>query len=217
MSDLVRVVEAIHGLKSKRGFVVMHSETLLVDDFAAKAKDLKELMEMTTEVECPVELLPALEMSDRLAVYWKHTAADVAGEFVLRSPLIFMMESAFDPEVSDETFNGVKLGETRTVDYAAYSGHGWHAVLEVKGGKLIDEVLFFDSRQMYRMRMSYIEYISLASLTRGIEYWQLLYCEDVDRQSPRIEKIMRGVELLSREFGEENYTGLLDRLERLKR
>lgn len=217
MNSLEKIVDAIHDLKARRGFVVMRSKSRLVDDFASKAKDLRELAEMTTDIECPAAILPALEISDELAVYWKHAAAKVAGEFILRSPLVFMVESGFDTAVLEETFDGVKLGETRTVDNAGYSGHGWYALLEVRDGKLVDEVLFFDSHHMYRMGISFAEYISRACLTRGIEYWQLLYCEGVDRDSPRLEEIGRGLELLSREFRDDDYADLFERLERLKR
>lgn len=216
MSVFEAIAKEIELLKTRPDLEVLRAKAFLVDGFAEKEASLRRLTAGSTDVECPDEILTGLEIDTELAVYWKHRSqADVAGEFILPSPFMFLDESRLDPVFLDEVHEGIQLRQTRTVDYAGYSGRGSHALLEVRDGKIVDEVLLFDERRLFRMGVRYLEYVSLVRLTRGIEYWQLLYCEGIERRDPRVERIGQGLQFLSREFAGDDYSDLFARLKAL--
>ena len=107
------------------------------------------------------------------------------------------------------------MRETRSIDYAAYSGRGIHALLRVQDDHLLDDVLLFDGRHVYPMGLAYLAYVEMVRLTRGIAYWQFLFCQGADVGAPRKETIRQGLELLETTFPDEDYSDLKRRLDRL--
>jgi hypothetical protein len=217
MSVFEDIVTSTKDLSSRKTFSVLKSTTFLVDNFETKKASLRRLVSAVSDVVCPPAVLEGLQIDTELSLYWKHddgTKRGAIGEFILPSPLIFMLESRLSDVFFDEKYDGVDLRNTRTIDYSGYTAKGIHALLEVKRSKLVDDVILFDERQVFRLHMTYLEYMALIRRTRGIEYWQLLYCDGIDKDNPRLETIDRGLKVLRHEFPEEDFSDLLERLRR---
>ncbi|MCV9961722.1 hypothetical protein OIU34_07380 [Pararhizobium sp. BT-229] len=219
MNIFETIAAEIADLKARDDFDVRNATTYLVPDFPANEKNLRYAVAATSDAAVPEDILSALRIDTELGAYWIYqgkAGTKVSGEFVLCSPLVFMMESRLDEAFFDEPYDGIDLRETRSIDYAAYSGRGIHALLRVQKDRLIDNVLLFDGRHVYAMGLAYLDYVEMVRLTRGIAYWQFLFCQGADIGAPRIETIRQGLELLAATFPDEDYSDLMLRLERLR-
>ena len=99
MNIFETIAEEIADLKARGDFDVRNASTYLVPDFAANEKNLRYAVSATSDAKVSDDILSALRIDTELGAYWIHqdkSGAKISGEFVLCSPLVFMMESRLD-------------------------------------------------------------------------------------------------------------------------
>lgn len=174
---------------------------------------METLFEKFYEAPCPESFRNALILPDRVDLRWRRES--VAGEIKIGNPLA-VRKRKLDESVLDWTLGGTTLRDTRilddVVDYA-----GPLSVLFRIGAQVVEPTLYlFDSRELRKLELTYDAYLDWAAVSRGIVFWQYLFCDDTN--TPDVAKALEaGLALLALAAPDERLEDLGERLRRRTR
>jgi hypothetical protein len=172
--------------------------------------------------DVPPLFVETVDFEDNMHVYWSaadnpEDAPGVFGEFFMVSVLLLPDKNDLDPIYQSREYAAIPdMRDMRVFDYYAYNGGPIYSLLQVKQGRLGDEVFVFDERDVFRTSLSYDRYLQMLCLTRGFLMWQYLFCKGARVEQYDIESIERGLAFIEREFPHDDYSELRDRLNRVK-
>jgi len=124
---------------------------------------------------CPLSLQAGLILPDPVSVKWQYSL-DILGEVQL-SNLYSAMYRTLDASLLTETVDGYLLGDMRIADAVTDHAGPLHTLFEIRNGRISEQLFLFDSRELRRLELSYDAYLDMAAATRGIIYWQCLFCD----------------------------------------
>jgi hypothetical protein len=158
---------------------------------------------------CPLSLQPGLLLPSAVSVTWQYSR-DVSGEVQL-SNLLSSMHRTLDASLLNVTVDGHLLGDMRIADAVLDNAGPLHTLFEVRDGRISEQLFLFDSRELRRIELSYDAYLDMAAATRGIVYWQYLFCER--RVTPGMAQVLSAeLEFLEARFPEPELDTLRRRL-----
>jgi hypothetical protein len=132
------------------------------------------LFEGMYEAPCPDSFRSALVLPDRVDVRWRRS--DAAGEFKIGNPLM-ARERMLDESVLDWTLDGVLLRETRILDDVVDYAGPLSTLFRMRPGVVEPTLYLFDTRDLLTLELSYDSYLDWAAVSRGLVFWQRLFCE----------------------------------------
>ena len=141
----------------------------------ADIQELAKTFEMIIGKPCPRSLQPALLLPDIVFVKWKLNQ-DVSGEVQIANPFM-AVDRKLDPSLQDWTLDGHQLANMRIADAVTDLAGPLHTLFEVTEAGISEDLFLFDSRELRRLELSYADYLDKAAASRGIIYWQYLFCE----------------------------------------
>lgn len=148
--------------------------------------DVPELFVGMFGMPCPPSLQPGLILPDIVSVTWEH-GREVSGEVQIWN-LLSTMHRTLDDSLHTVTVDGHRLGDMRIADAVLDKAGPLHTLFEVRDGMISEQLFLFDSRELRRIELTYAAYLDMAAATRGIIYWQYLFC---DRKLPRtVEEVL---------------------------
>lgn len=218
MSVFVEIAAEIERLRGSASFEVeFWARDLLPPGQMTAAKTAAALQFLP--FECPPTVARSVEIAKELAAYWKPRTSQgkhaVTGEFFLRPVLTFGLDNEIASVFKTREYDGIDLETTRVFDYYHRNGGPIYALLQVVGSALDDKVLVFDEDNVYRTSLRYDTYLQKVRLTRGLLFWQYLFCERVTVDPGRVQRLRRGLSFLEAEFPGDDYSDLWKRLERI--
>lgn len=148
--------------------------------------DLPELFAGMFGMPCPRSLQPGLILPDMVSVTWEHDR-EVSGEVQI-SNLLGAMHRTLDDSLQTKTVEGHRLGDMRIADAVLDKAGPLHTLFEVRDGKISEQLFLFDSRELCRIELTYAAYLDMAAATRGIIYWQYLFCDQ--QILPTVEEVL---------------------------
>jgi hypothetical protein len=220
MNNLFSLPKTISLLQANTHIEVLYSKSVVTPFDQKKAEERKTVFKEQYGLECPPGLEDALFISDELFVYWKNKEKEeskiLAGEFHLRSPFLFASESELNDVFKHKKYDSIDLEETRVFDYYPYNGGPIHALLKVEGGTLRDEVLIFNEEDVFRTSLTYQTYLAALHVTKGVIYWQYLYCQRIKAKDYEKKQLKRGLDFIEAQFSAEDYAELRTLWKKLK-
>jgi hypothetical protein len=182
----------------------------------------EQLLEILTDddLSYPACVPELLGVGDSLGIYWKVPGEgdgnDLYGEFYLRTPLFFARSNLLPEILQVQEHSGIDLREVRELDTYAFNAGPIHALMRVVGQKLEDHIYVFNERDVFNSDLDCTTYLKTIVRTRGILYWQYLYCKDKKLQPFEVAALERGLNFLESTF-EEDCTDLRQRLREARR
>lgn len=152
---------------------------------------------------CPPTMVPGLYLPDEVSVDWRH-ADRIAGDWSLSNHL-FTRRRLLDDSVLDQTLGGIRLGDTRVVDAALRQGEPIYTLVHAPDGRLSDRLYVYDTRELFPMEIAYDAYLRALSVTKGILYWQFLYCRGLRLRGFERDVLGGEIEFLRAEFPTRSY------------
>jgi hypothetical protein len=155
--------------------------TVNVDDMGLDEATLADIGENTEAFRemygfgCPETLQPGLALPDLLSIDWK-SGDKVSGEFAL-SNLFLTMNRTVDESLRDWVMKGIRLGDMRIVDAVVLHGGPIHVLVPASPSGLAEQLYVFNTREMFELELNYTDYLRQLSLSKGITYWQYLFCQ----------------------------------------
>ncbi len=212
MSTLTEIAEQIARLQSSGAVEVIKSDDRLEPE--EKLGALKELV-AEDRIKYPECVLELTRIGEALRAYWRSVEAiegeQVLGEFLLQTPLRFGPDSTLPDTFQDMKFGALQLRDTRVLDWYGYNGGPVHALLRVIDQRLDDKVWIFDERNLFESELVCSDYLRELARTKGVFYWQYLYCKDRRLQPFEVAALERGLSFLESAF-QENCDDLRKRL-----
>ncbi|MGY4404085.1 hypothetical protein [Bradyrhizobium sp. USDA 3315] len=211
MTVLREIAAQITRVRKDSAVEVVQSDDRLVEE--GQLETLKEMI-AGDRIVYSACVLGLLQIGGELRLYW-HSKADadnvVYGEFFLQTPLLFGPKNTLPPIFQDMTFGSLQLKNTRLLDWYALNGGPIHALLRVIDGRLDDNVLIFNEKELFQSELTCDTYLKEVARTKGVFYWQYLYCKDKSLQPFEVAALERGLDFLESAF-EEDCTDLRQRL-----
>lgn len=133
------------------------------------------MFERRFKLPCPPSFHEGLLLPDRVEIRWQ--AGEIAGEIMIRNPLM-SLKRTLDPSVMDWTLEGVPLAETRILDQVTDNAGPFWIVFRITKTEVDPTLYLFDQRDLWTLRIDFNAYLEMAALTRGIVFWQFLFCDD---------------------------------------
>jgi hypothetical protein len=175
MNDvLLDLRQAVRELRSYSDLTI-NAEDVGLDE--APLADVEENVEAFREMfgfGCPETLKPGLALPDLLSIDWQ-SGAIVSGEFELSNHFLTMNRTV-DETLCDWVMKGIRLGDMRIVDAAVMHGGPIHVLVPASPSGLAEQLYVFNTREIFELELNYTDYLRQLSLSKGITYWQYLFC-----------------------------------------
>jgi hypothetical protein len=204
------LAEVIRELSADSRLALNSNDEGLDDEGRADAGDLPEMFEQLYGYPCPETLKAGLYLPDTLSADWKLDDI-VSGEFSL-SNIFLTIHRTLDESLHQWTLKDISLSETRFVDAVVLHGGPIYALIVLTGEGISEQLYLFDTREMFELELSYEEYLRTLILTKGIIYWQYLFCRE--RRLAAFEKSVLDKEItfLQTTFPNRDYQQLTAKL-----
>lgn len=194
--------------------VLFHKNKLTPDD---QLIYLETVLEGVIGLQISPSVAESLKIDGDLHAYWKSKIdpedRGVFGEFFLQSVLVFGAENQLNETFLSQRYKAIAdMREMRVFDYYAYNGGPIYSLLRAVDGRLEDRVYVFNERDVFPTSLDYAGYLKIVRLTRGVQFWQYLYAENPEVRDYEAAAIQRGLAFLEREFPNDNYSELTNRL-----
>jgi len=160
-----------------------------------------------------------------LGLFWKVKKSEdpeILGEFHLENVINAISIPTAQVQVYNEDLDEATKSLMRRAHYFdAQPSQGWNTatVLLLDDGKAFPELWFMDDNRMHQMELSISTYFDALFLTKGMYYWQYLYCEPGAYAQADLYKkqyIARMMEVLPSLFPEADYGNLRERFEQVR-
>lgn len=174
---------------------------------------MESLFEGTYGAPCPESFRDALALPDHVELRWRRDG--VAGEFKIGNPLM-VSERRLDESVLDLTLDGILLRDTRILDYVADYASPHTVLFKVQSGTIEPTLYLFDFEELRTLEFTYDLYLEWAAVSRGIVFWQFLFCDDRIR-SDIAEVLDKGIDLLRRVAPDPGLDELAERLDKRRK
>lgn len=145
-----------------------------IEDAAHDIAPLARMFQAMFGMPCPPSLQPGLVLAD-ISVTWEYSG-EVSGEVQLRH-LPSAMHRLLDDSLLNLVVDGHQLCDMRIIDAVTDNAGPLHTLIEVGGGKVSEQLFLFDSPDLELLELRYDAYLEMAAATRGIIYWQYLFCD----------------------------------------
>jgi hypothetical protein len=210
MSVLDDLAAEVHALGGSELVEVLYRNDRLVDE--SQVVHLREMLTAIFKLEAAAQVEELLRIDDSLHVYWKRKGASednaVFGEFHLRTPILFGPKNDLNETYKSKKYDGVNLHDTRVFDYYAYNGGPIYSLLPVHNGRIDDTVLVFNEKAVFSTTLTCSAYLEQLRRTRGVLFWQYLFCKDAKVESYELDALKRGLEFIARVFPKDDFSDL---------
>jgi hypothetical protein len=204
MTILNEIAAQVARVRKSSAVEVMQSDDRLVDQ--SQLEILKEVV-ADDPIAYSACVLDLLQIGEELRLYWRSKAEEeddvVYGEFLLQTPLTFGAKCSLPPIFKEMAFGSLQLKDTRLFDWYGQNGGPIHALLRVIDGRLDDNVLIFNERDLFQSGLTCDTYLKEVARTKGVFYWQYLYCKDKKLQPFEVAALERGLNFLESTFKED--------------
>lgn len=209
----------IRALQRSPAIEVRFHNSTLADE--AKAARVRRTLASIFDLEVAPSVAESVRIADNLYVYWKQKDAPdddaVFGEFYLSTVLLFGPENELNAAFKSKTFDGMDLNDTRVFDHYKYNGGPIYALVPVRNGRIEEDVLIFNEKRLLKTALTYPTYLEALRLTRGVRFWQYLFCENPRVEPYEIDALAGGLAFIAQVFPGDDYRDLRLRLERLRK
>jgi hypothetical protein len=207
MKDVLEgLTESIRELSADARLTVNSNYSGPDAESGADGGDLPDIFEQLYGYPCPESLKAGLYLPDTVEVDWKLDDR-VSGEFSLSNALM-TMHRTLDESLHSWTLKGIKLSETRFVDAVVLHGGPIYTLIVVNDEGISEQLYLFDTRELFELELSYEEYLRTLSLTKGITYWQYLFCGEMRLGAFEKAVLDEEITFLQKKFTNRDYQGL---------
>lgn len=202
MSVVDRLIEVAQAIGKTPDVDVHYADIELLDG----STDSLWTLVTGRQEQLPAVLRDMLRIGDRLGVSWQSKSEvdgqPVLGEFFLRSPLALVSGNALPEALQERKAAGIDLRNVREFDFQPRSSGPIHALLPVEAGSITDRIFIYDEVEALPSELTCASYLEALTRTRGIFFWQYLYCDK--RIEPiDVRVIASGLRFLEEAFGED--------------
>jgi len=178
MNDVLsKLGQSIRELRSYQHLTVSGDDEGLEEVSLADLGELTHAFREMFGFGCPETLQVGLALPDLLSVNWQ-ADPKVSGELALSNHFL-TMNRTIDESLSDRVMKGVKLGDTRILDAVVLHGGPIHVVVPTSRAGLGEQLYVFNTREMFELEIDYTEYLRQLSFSKGVTYWQYLFCRNL--------------------------------------
>jgi hypothetical protein len=203
---------------------IVSSQTNFPTPSESLRNDINQLFTERYGYRIPDSLIELVSFPAKLCLDWRVKGSqdpELFGEFCLENIINAITLDKNQVKVTDEDIDeGTKILMRKARYFDTQPQKGWDTatVLILEEGRTFPDLWLLDDLQLFKMRMSMEEYFDALFLTKGMYYWQYLFCDESvyrDTSLYKKEYIMKMLEILPVIFPERDYSALTDHFNNL--
>jgi hypothetical protein len=203
---------------------IISSKTDFPNHSESVRNDIVESFAERYGYKIPDNLKELMSFPAKLCLDWKlkdNKNPELYGEFCLENIINAMTLEKNQVKVRNEDLNEDTKALMRKAHYFdTQPQRGWDTatVLIIEEGKEFPDLWLLDDLQLFKMRVSMDQYFDALFLTKGMYYWQYLFCDKaayIDTSFYKKRYIMEMLKILPEIFPRRDYLLLIERFQEL--
>ncbi len=179
----------------------------------SKKEEIIDNFQLLFQYECPASFRVGLFFPDTISVSWKSENNDkISGEFSLNN-IFLAVDKTLDESLHEWQFKEIKLADMRIMDSVIFNGEPIYTLIHLGSSGIAENLYTFNTRELFLMELNYEEYLKKMIQTKGIIYWQYLFCREMQLTGYEKAVIKEEIKFLETTFVNKSYEELWFKLE----